>query len=73
MWIRSQDKKTLVNVSKIYINKVFKNVSIIGETENSTSFATTLGEYESIEMANIELDSIQNFISLNKSNVYEIK
>lgn len=73
MWIRSQDKKILVNVTKIYINKVFKSVSIIAETENSTSFATTLGEYESIERANMELDSIQNFISENPTKVYEVK
>ena len=73
MWIRTQDKKTLVNVRKIYINKVFKIVSIIGEIASSDSLPITLEEYESINSATVELDSIQNFISEHPTKVYEMK
>ena len=72
MWIRSQDRKMLVDIEKFYISKVFKIISIVGETDNSNSISITLGEYESIERANRELDSIQNFISENPTKVYEM-
>lgn len=72
MWIRSQDRKMLVDIEKFYISKVFKIISIVGETDNSNSISITLGEYESIERANRELDSIQNFISNNPNKVYEM-
>lgn len=73
MWIRSQDRRMLVDIEKFYISKVFKIISIVGETDNSNSISITLGEYESIERANRELDSIQNFISENPTKVYEMK
>ena len=73
MWIRTQDKKTLVDIEKFYISKVFKIISVVGETDNSNSLSITLGEYESIERATKELDSIQNFISEHPNKVYEMK
>lgn len=73
MWIRCQDRKTLVDIEKFYISKVFKIISVVGETDNSNSLSITLGEYESIERATKELDSIQNFISEHPNKVYEMK
>ena len=56
MWIRSQDKKTLVDAGSLFANnlKVF--------AYDKASVAYTLGEYETQERALEVLDEIQKHI-----------
>ncbi|WP_407385178.1 hypothetical protein [Holdemanella porci] len=56
MWIRSQDKRLLINVSNVYVGGMEDNVEIyqIGE-----QFNYQLGRYSSLEKALKVLDEIQ--------------
>lgn len=65
MWIRSQDKRLLINVSNVYVGGMEDNVEIykIGE-----QFNYQLGRYSSLEKALKVLDYIQSEI---QSNVYD--
>ena len=56
MWIRSQDRKTLVNLNDLWIN----NLMIL-----SGDFCT-LGKYKTEERALEVLDNIQSFIIENR-------
>lgn len=58
MWIRSQDKRTLVKVNRLWIAKagVIYNLPPTGIEEDSD----LLGEYESFERAVEVLDNIQS-------------
>lgn len=56
MWVRSQDKRLLINVSNVYVGGMEDNVEIyqIGE-----QFNYQLGRYSSLEKALKVLDEIQ--------------
>lgn len=59
MWIRSQDKRLLINVSNVYVGGMEDNVEIyqIGE-----QFNYQLGRYSSLEKALKVLDRIEELI-----------
>lgn len=62
MWVRSQDKRLLINVSNVYVGGMEDNVEIyqIGE-----QFNYQLGRYSSLEKALKVLDEIQKLIHFN--------
>lgn len=68
MWIRSQDKRLLINLSNVYFGGMEDNVEIyqIGE-----QFNYTLGFYSSLEKAMRVMDMIQKQIAFC-SESYEI-
>ena len=59
MWIRSQDKKTLVNADRICMKHSF-SYEIYQQDENGT---ITLGKYSTEEKAMKVMDMIQNAIT----------
>jgi len=74
MWVRSQDKKTLAKYIKFSISGN-KKVHIHGKREYDGFFESNLdvlGQYNSLEEAQKELDNIQQHIVDNKE-FYEIK
>lgn len=72
MWIRSQDKRLLINVSNVYVGGMEDNVEIyqIGE-----KFNYQLGRYSSLEKALKVLDEIHgnlNEFDLEGTVVYQM-
>lgn len=72
MWIRSQDKRLLINVSNVYVGGMEDNVEIyqIGE-----QFNYQLGRYSSLEKALKVLDEIHgnlNEFDLEGTVVYQM-
>ena len=61
MWIRTQDRKVLINVDNMYINQKDDKYSVIADYCNDNWFA--LGTYSSEERAIEVLDEIQKRIS----------
>jgi len=60
MWVRSQDKKYLVNVNFTWINNIF---TVIGDFNNlDDTTGTPLGKYNSEEEAVKVMDMIQDHI-----------
>lgn len=78
MWIRTQDRKKLVEVKSIELNKVFGGkykYAVIGRTDDKGFFSNDLfelGKYFSFEDAKRELDEIEKFMVENR-NVYCMK
>lgn len=80
MWIRTQDKKELVNVNRVFINKIFgdknNNVAIWGEFQRNSIFSENkriLGRYATIDDAIKEIDEIQKCITENLNNTYQMR
>lgn len=69
MWIRSQDKRLLINVSNVYVGGMEDNVEIyqIGE-----QFNYQLGRYSSLEKALKVLDDIQEFNECTYSEMFQM-
>ncbi|MCG8580643.1 MAG: hypothetical protein MI866_12030 [Bacteroidales bacterium] len=74
MWIKTKDKKTLVNVSRVSIEKSFGKYHLTGTIIGQGSFdaAEEIGKYESQALAETELKAIENCIR-NGENFYEMK
>ncbi|MGG7099107.1 hypothetical protein [Clostridium sardiniense] len=72
MWIKTQDKKKLVEVTKVELQKAIGSkykCAIIGTLKNSSFFSSEiieLGKYSSLEDANIELKNIEKCITEDK-------
>ena len=80
MWIRTQNKKELVDVSKVEIASVFgdkKNKVIIwGRFAADGIFSSnrvSLGMYPTMEDAITEIDQIEKCILNNPNGVYTMK
>ena len=80
MWIRTQDKKELVNVIKVYISnlQIGKNstVSILGDLATNRLFSSNtifLGKYPTMTEALHELDEIEKSITNNPNGVYHMQ
>ena len=69
MWIRSQDKRLLINVSNVYVGGMEDNVEIyqIGE-----QFNYQLGRYSSLEKALKVLDAIENSLEYPYNTVFQM-
>ncbi|MCU4156631.1 hypothetical protein J1N10_11640 [Carboxylicivirga sp. A043] len=74
MWIKTKDKKTLVDVSKIKLVKSFGKYYLTGAmvAQGSLEAGEELGKYESEVLAENELKAIENCIR-NGENFYEMK
>lgn len=79
MWVRTQDKKELVNVIKFEISSIFgdkKNKVVIfgrfGAESLFTSNRTVLGKYATREDAIAEIDEIEKYIVNNPNGVYDM-
>jgi hypothetical protein len=74
MWIKTKDKKTLVEVSKVKVTKSFGKYHITGtmRAQSSLEASEELGKYESEALAEAELNAIENCIR-NGENFYEMK
>ena len=80
MWIRTQDKKELVNVNRVFISKIFgdrnNNAAIWGEFKRNSIFSENkilLGRYATIDDAIKEIDEIQKCITENLNNTYQMR
>lgn len=79
MWIKSQNKKELVNVIRFSLNRNFggKNkAALVGQFASSSFFQSNqviLGEFPTMEDAQKELASIEAFLNEGNSGVYSIK
>ncbi len=72
MWIRSQNKKILVDVISFSIHGLLKKrAGIYGCTHSGAQH--DLGTYQDEKTAMLELESIQDYISENVNGVYEMK
>ncbi|SFJ26754.1 hypothetical protein SAMN02910355_1882 [Terrisporobacter glycolicus] len=71
MWIRSQDKKSLVNVDSIHCDELmfgnYNGTPVYTMLSNRTH---TLGVYKSEERALEVLDQIHNVVARNSSRDY---
>lgn len=77
MWIRTQDKKELVDVIKFEISSIFgdkrNKVVIFGRFGAESLFASNrvvLGKYATKEEAISEIDKIEKYILSNPNGVY---
>jgi len=68
MWIRSQDKKYLINVNFVWITSGLAVIGDFNSLENSTG--ATLGKYASRDEANKVLDQIE--AALGEVNVFQM-
>lgn len=79
MWIRTQDKKELVNIIRFTISNAIggsKKGVIRGKYAGDTLFSdnsVSLGTYSTVEDAKRELDDIERFIKENPNGIYEMK
>ena len=80
MWIRTQDKKELVNVIKVYISnlQIGKNskVSILGDLATNRIFSSntiSLGQYPTMTEALHELHEIETSIINIPNSVYHMQ
>ena len=81
MWIRTQDKKELVNVIRVKVGRLYgdktKKASILGYIVSNGLFSdekiVTLGNYPSIEDAILEMDNIQKAILVESNSIYQMK
>lgn len=76
MWIRTQDRKDLVEVVRVNIaNDLFgKKVTISGDFNGQYAGGRlVLGQYESLEEALSILDEIQSALALNEKSIYEMR
>ena len=81
MWIRTQDKKELVNVIRVKVGRLYgdktKKACILGYIVSNGLFSdekiVTLGNYPSIEDAILEMDNIQKAILVESNSIYQMK
>lgn len=80
MWIRTQNKKELVNVIKVEITSIFgdkRNKAIVwgrfAPTGIFSSNGVQLGMYSTMEEAIAEIDEIEKCIINNPNGVYYMK
>ena len=80
MWIRTQNKKELVNVLKVEISSVFgdkrNKVVVWGRFAPDGLFSSnrvSLGMYSTMEDAIIEINEIEKGILSNPDGVYNMK
>lgn len=80
MWIRTQNKKELVNVLKVEISSVFgdkrNKVVVWGRFAPEGLFSSnrvSLGMYSTMEDAIIEINEIEKGILSNPDGVYNMK
>ncbi len=72
MWIRSQDKKSLMDVCSFNIHVQSKRKTIIWAYTNGTA-QIELGSYPDLKTAELELDAIHEAIDSNPNTVYVMK
>lgn len=76
MWIRSQDKKQLINVTKVYISSLTMGkkgkISVLGDGVIPTS-GCVLGKYSTMDEALLEIDEIEKAIINNPDKVYHMR
>lgn len=77
MWIKTQKNNELLKVERFQILPSGKrSVNIVGYYEMSSFWGEkyrTLGNYDTIEEGNKELENIKNYIVENPNGVYQIK
>lgn len=80
MWIRSQNRRELVNIYRVEISAIVpegsNNVIIFGYYENKKLFSSNrvqLGTYKSMEEALNEIDAIEKGIVSNPNGVYDMR
>lgn len=80
MWIRTQEKKELVNVIKVEVARIFgdkNNKAIIwGRFAPSSLFSSNrvyLGSYSTVDEALNELNEIEKSIIENPKGVYHMR
>jgi len=80
MWIRTQDKKELVNVIKVSISSIFgdkrNKVIVWGYFVPDSLFSSnrvSLGMYPTMEDAITQIDEIEKCILANPNGVYNMK
>ena len=69
MWVRTQDKETLVKADKLYIDKNNNKYTI--NFDSCTDRWYILGTYKSKERAIEVLDDIQHYLDENWSETFE--
>lgn len=69
MWIRSQDKRLLINVSNVYVGGMEDNVEIY---QSGEQFHYQLGRYSSLEKALKVLDAIEESLEYPYNEVFEM-
>ncbi len=79
MWIRSQNKKELVNVLRINISPIVgdkrNKVIIWGHFASEGAFTSnkvTLGMYPTLEQAQSEIDEIEKALLSHSGGVYQM-
>lgn len=80
MWIRTQNKRELVNVIKVEIASIFgdkrNKVIVWGRFASDSIFSSnrvSLGMYSTMEDAIAEIDAIEKCILNNPNGVYTMK
>lgn len=80
MWIRTQDKKELINVIKVEISSIFgdkrNKVIVWGRFAPDSLFSSnrvSLGMYPTMEDAIAEINEIEKCILNNPNGVYNMK
>ena len=80
MWIRTQNKRELVNVIKFEIASIFgdkrNKVIVWGRFASDSIFSSnrvSLGMYSTMENAIAEIDAIEKCILNNPNGVYTMK
>ncbi|BBF43642.1 hypothetical protein lbkm_2330 [Lachnospiraceae bacterium KM106-2] len=79
MWIRTQNKKELVEVQRVNVARIFgdkkKKAILWGYTTARSLFSegrVELGKYSSEEAAIAEMDRIEEYLVTNSIGVYQI-
>lgn len=74
MWIRSQDKKYLIEPVNINVERNLggKHKYILMATGKGIS-AVIVGQFLTQEEAYLELDHIQSFIEMNPEGIYQVR
>lgn len=69
MWVRSQDKRLLINVSNVYVGGMEDNVEIY---QIGKQFNYQLGRYSSLEKSLKVLDAIEESLEYPYNEVFEM-
>ena len=75
IWIRSQDKKSLLlwnPLMWVAITIIFYNILVNYELRNNEEYYSPIGYYSSVEKAVLVLDMIQKHIETRSNNVFQM-
>lgn len=79
MWVRTQDKRILVNIIRFNVKNIYggdKKAAICGEYEKKSLFGDNyiiLGKYNTMDNAIEELNEIEKHITHKSNEVYSMK